>query len=40
MLKLGLSFSNLGKKDDACNVLYELEIKYKDAKKCIRNLNF
>ena len=27
LLKLGLSFSNLKKKDEACNVLFELEIK-------------
>ena len=33
LLKLGLSFSNLKKKDEACNVLFELEIKYKDAPK-------
>ena len=33
MLKLALSFSNLERKDDACNVLYELQIKYKDAPK-------
>ncbi len=33
MLKLGLSFSNLGKKNDACNVLYELEVKYKSSSK-------
>ncbi len=39
MLKLGLSFSNLGKKDDACNVLYELEIKYKDAPKNVLEIS-
>ena len=33
MLKLGLSFSNLNRKDDACNVLYELEVKYKSSSK-------
>ena len=33
MLKLGLSFSNLSKKNDACNVLIELELKYPDASK-------
>ena len=33
LLKLGLSFSNLKKNNEACNVLYELEIKYKDAPK-------
>ena len=33
LLKLGLSFSNLKKKNEACNVLYELEVKYKDAPK-------
>tara|TARA_B100000029_G_C17563748_1_gene954363 strand:- start:722 stop:1606 length:885 start_codon:yes stop_codon:yes gene_type:complete len=33
MLKLALSFSNLERKDDACNVLYELQIKYKNAPK-------
>jgi len=33
MLKLGLSFSNLKRKDDACNVLYELEIKYSSSSK-------
>jgi len=33
MLKLGLSFANLEKKDEACNVFYELEIKYKSAPK-------
>ena len=36
LLKLGLSFSNLKKKDEACNVLFELEIKYKDAPKNIQ----
>ena len=33
LLKLGLSFSNLKKNNEACNVLYELEVKYKDAPK-------
>jgi tol-pal system protein YbgF len=33
MLKLGLSFANLEKKNEACNVFYELEIKYKSAPK-------
>ena len=33
MLKLALSFSNLEKKDEACNVLYELQVKYKNAPK-------
>ena len=33
MLKLGLSFSNLSKKIEACNVLVELEIKYPDSSK-------
>ncbi len=33
MLKLGLSFSNLNKKLESCNVLIELEIKYPDAAK-------
>ena len=33
MLKLGLSFANLGKKNEACNVFYELEVKYKSAPK-------
>jgi len=36
LLKLGLSFSNLKKKDEACNVLFELEIKYKDAPKNVQ----
>ena len=36
LLKLGLSFSNLQKKDEACNVLFELEIKYKDAPKNVQ----
>lgn len=31
MLKLGLSFANLKKKTEACNVLIELELKYPDA---------
>ena len=33
MLKLGLSFANLEKKNEACNVFYELEIKYNSAPK-------
>ena len=33
LLKLGLSFSNLKKKNEACNVLYELRIKYENAPK-------
>lgn len=33
MLKLGLSFSNLAKINEACNVLIELELKYPDASK-------
>ena len=33
LLKLGLSFSNLKKKDEACNAFYELEIKYKNSPK-------
>lgn len=33
MLKLGLSFSNLQKKIEACNVMYELENKYPNASK-------
>ena len=33
MLKLGLSFANLEKKNEACDVFYELEIKYKSAPK-------
>ena len=36
LLKLGLSFSNLKKNDEACNVLFELEIKYKDAPKNVQ----
>ena len=36
LLKLGLSFSNLKKKDEACNVLFELEVKYKDAPKNVQ----
>ena len=31
LLKLGLSFSNLNKKDEACNAFYELEVKYKSS---------
>lgn len=33
MLKLGLSFSNLGKKTEACNVLIELDYKYPGSSK-------
>ena len=33
LLKLGLSFSNLKKTNEACDILFELEIKYKDAPK-------
>ena len=33
MLKLGLSFANLEKSNEACNVFYELELKYKSAPK-------
>ena len=33
LLKLGLSFSNLNKKNDACNAFYELELKFKNAAK-------
>ena len=33
MLKLGLSFSNLQKVDEACNVLSALENKYEEAPK-------
>ena len=29
LLKLGLSFSNLNKKNDACNAFYELELSLK-----------
>ena len=36
LLKLGLSFSNLKKKDEACNILFELETKYKDAPKNVQ----
>lgn len=36
LLKLGLSFSNLKKKDEACNILFELELKYKDAPKNVQ----
>jgi TolA-binding protein len=32
-LKLGLSFSNLNKKNDACNAFFELELKFKNAAK-------
>lgn len=33
MLKLGLSFSNLNRKLESCNVLIELEVKYPEAAK-------
>jgi len=33
LLKLGLSFSNLNKKNEACNAFYELEVKYKSSPK-------
>ena len=33
MLKLGLSFSNLNKKTEACNVLIELDLKYPESSK-------
>ena len=33
LLKLGLSFSNLNKKNEACSAFYELEIKYKNSPK-------
>ena len=33
MLKLGLSFSNMEKKIEACSVLIELQLKYPDASK-------
>ncbi len=33
LLKLGLSFSNLNQKNEACSVLYELEVKYKNSPK-------
>ena len=36
LLKLGLSFSNLKKKDEACNILFELETRYKDAPKNVQ----
>ena len=36
LLKLGLSFSNLKKKDEACNILLELKTKYKDAPKNVQ----
>ena len=32
-ISLGLSFANLKKKSEACNVFYELEVKYKTAPK-------
>ena len=31
LLKLGLSFSNLNRKNDACNAFFELELKFKNA---------
>ena len=33
LLKLGLSFSNLNQKNEACSALYELEVKYKNSPK-------
>ena len=36
LLKLGLSFSNLKKKDEACNILLELKVKYEDAPKNVQ----
>ena len=33
LLKLGLSFSNLNKKNEACSAFYELEVKYKSSPK-------
>ncbi len=33
LLKLGLSFSNLDRKNDACNAFFELELKFKNAAK-------
>ena len=33
LLKLGLSFSNLERKNDACNTFFELELKFKNAAK-------
>ena len=33
LLKLGLSFSNLNRKNDACNAFFELELKFKNAAK-------
>ena len=33
MLKLGLSFSNIQRKAEACSVLIELQVKYSDAAK-------
>jgi len=33
LLKLGLSFSNLNKKNEACSAFFELEIKYKSSPK-------
>lgn len=33
LLKLGLSFSNLERKNDACNAFFELELKFKNAAK-------
>ena len=33
LLKLGLSFSNLNQKNEACSAFYELEIKYKSSPK-------
>ena len=33
LLKLGLSFSNLNKKNEACSAFFELEVKYKNSGK-------
>ena len=33
LLKLGLSFSNLNQKNEACSAFYELEVKYKNSPK-------
>lgn len=33
LLKLGLSFSNLDQKNEACSAFYELEVKYKNSPK-------
>ena len=33
LLKLGLSFSNMNQKNEACSAFYELEVKYKNSPK-------